>query len=168
MFSSNKPNPLHEGLTGDEFKGVLEAFQHAYELTRSRLSPEAVASIFDYLSRALPLLNTTTMFVERNLISLRDTVFQDEILRDFILDLTTAFYFFWHESGVKNTNISYHLSVACCNNFTGPDDPNLLVPRDIAIRQNDFDNTYKYLCANKWLVTYVMLYMTVRLSFSKK
>lgn len=151
----NKQERQVPPLSTEEMQLVGEAFSEALALAMSRVSKiENRAIIVGFSEMIIQTVEPMTMFTSGMLSELRDRVYRDPVVKSFIDDLALIFYTYWGESGEKNINLSYNLTVAYTfdnsNSYS-------LVPKNISERSNSIIDTYQTLCANKWLVVIALL-----------
>lgn len=93
---------------------------------------------------------------------LLDLVMVDEFYRDFVMTLTFMFFARWGEANVKFTGLVDTLSWGTAADNVNNDDKGLvLMPAAISDRLVSQADVKKYLAANKWVVTLMLIKLFV-------
>jgi hypothetical protein len=142
-------------LTTEEMKVVGGAYSEALTASLARFPDvESRKIILEFCEEVIYTTDPTIMFVPDSLNHFRDRVYRDPVIKKFIDTLITVFYTYWGDSGIKNTNLAYNLTVAFTSDFTNQYS---VIPKQIGERSNPMAETLKVLSASKMMMVLTLL-----------
>lgn len=156
--------------TIEKINVVEVAFRDAYEHTLSHF-PDTVRrnAILKFVSGITMQYSMYLAFTSEGLSKLMKDVFNNEIVRDFILRLTSAFFVRLGLSEQDKNELPEILASAMCvfpTPFVGNTSISMetvAIPEELKTRLPEYDDVKTLLITNKWLVTTVMISLYLRI-----
>jgi hypothetical protein len=147
----------------DDMETVAGAFQEAFKTVLAQyLNEEQLVAVKTFVTKVVveekPWMWSSPEGVEH----LLDLVMVDELIRDFVMTLAFTFFARWGEASVKFTGLTDALSWGTsADNDNGDDRQLVLMPDVINSRLTQQADVKKYLAANKWVVTLLLIKLFV-------
>jgi len=146
-------------LTAQEMAVVGAVFKNCIETEIVKYSAEQTEKINIYI---LNLVNSTklhTLFSPAGLKSITEEVFNDNTIRDFVLCLTDQFNCIIALSDFEERSIQYSIGYGL-NSPSFAENDYILIPQRIYENMElSGDLIFNILCANRWLLTLVLIYI---------
>lgn len=162
--SPGKSNPFQPApFVNDDMETVAAAFQAAFKTVMDQyLDDDQRDKLMQWVT-TIAVEGKPWMWISPDGQELLlDLVMVDEFYRDFVMTLTFTFLARWAEANVKFTGLTDALSWGTAADSTedGKDDL-VLMPRVIRDRLISQADVKKYLAANKWVVTLMLIKLFV-------
>lgn len=149
--------------TNDDMETVAAAFQTAFKTVMNQyLSEEQRTKLMQWVTTVAVEGKPWIWTSADGQAILLDMVMVDEFYRDFVMTLTFVFFARWGEANVKFTGLVDTLSWGTASDTASNEDKSLiLMPEDISTRLTGQVDVKRYLNANKWVVTLMLIKLFV-------
>jgi hypothetical protein len=161
----NKQEPVENPnvFVNDDMETVAAAFQTAFNTVRAQyLNDDDQLAIMTFATKVVVEEKPWMWASPEGVDHLLDLVMVDELIRDFVMTLSFTFFARWGEANVKFTGLTDALSWGTsADNDNGDNRQLVVMPEVINSRLTQQDDVKKYLAANKWIVTLLLLKLFV-------
>lgn len=131
------------------------------------LGEEKQLAIDTFIASTIFETKLHTLLTEQRMQSLIDSVFSSSAITDFILCLTDQFAFFLESDDFENRHLVYNIANQLWQTGTSSEYTPERIRNSIATNHS-FESTVLNLLNNKWIITYVMIYMFGKNSIKSK
>lgn len=147
----------------DDMETVAAAFQEAFKTVMSQyLDADQKVQLETFVTGLVVQEKPWMWASPEGADHLLDLVMVDEMIRDFVMSLTFVFFARWGEANVKFTGLTDALSWGTsADNVNNEDRQLVLMPEVIRSRLTQQSDVKKYLAANKWVVTLLLIKLFV-------
>lgn len=145
--------------TPQEMEEVAEVLREAFVAVHRNLDPEYQKRIDEFWLRLLKNGRPFMMVTTEGLNSYAKAVFGDDIQRDFVMNLTSTFFFLWGADNDTRMALMRNLSQSVCVDlglFLSKPSTYRAMPRANSDRLVDANDAYEVLVANSWLAVMAM------------
>lgn len=153
-----------KSLKADELDYVCKQFVVCLnaELKKTAMFGEdKQTKIKSFITHAVYETKLHTLLTEQRMESLINSVFNDSDITDFMLCLTDQFVFFTHSNDFEDRHLAYNIANQLWQAKTHSHPTGYTPARiqDSLATRYDYEQTVVNLMENKWIMTFVMLYM---------
>lgn len=158
--------------TPEEMEAVGDVLRNAFLSVLANFDPEYQEQINEFWRTHLKVSRPVSMVNAEGLVSYTRSVFGNDIKRDFVMQLTSTFFFMWGAENDMRLSLMKNLGSSISTDLgvyvNRPSDYRAL-PKETAARMVTSDEATEVLVANPWLAVMVMsvMYMSYR-DFEKK
>lgn len=152
-----------ESFNNDDMETVASAFQTAFQTVMKQYLDENQSKAILAFVSSIAVEEKPWMWVSpEGQDHLLDKVMVPELIRDFVMSLTFTFFARWGEAKVKFTGLVDTLSWGTAADTVNNEDKQyVLMPEVISTRLTTQPDVKKYLAANKWVVTLMLIKLFV-------
>jgi hypothetical protein len=164
MAANGKTNPFAPvEFVNDDMEIIAGAFHSAFKTVMDQYLDEGQRDKLNQWVTTIAVEGKPWMWTSGDgQALLLDLVMVDEFYRDFVMALTFLFFARWGEAGVKFTGLVDTLSWGTAADTPESEEMDLvLMPRVIRDRLVSQTDVKKYLAANKWVVTLMLIKLFV-------
>lgn len=146
-------------LTAFEMSTVSTVFIECFESEINKLSLDDKLKVDTFLISYVTCSKLHTLFTAIGLKTITEQVFDNIVIRDFILCLTDQFKCITALSDLENRSIEYSIGYGI-GDASNLEEQLILTPSRIYNSiEKDGNLIYRVLCSNSWLVTLVLIYL---------
>lgn len=145
--------------TPQEMEEVAEVLRQAFLAVHRNLDPEYQKRIDEFWLRLLKTGRPFMMVTTEGLAAYTKAVFGDDMQRDFVMNLTSTFFFMWGADNDTRLALMRNLSQSVCVDlgvFLVKPSAYRAMPRANSDRLADANDAYEVLVANSWLAVMAM------------
>lgn len=156
-FNDRQPyQDTHQGLSAEDMVRVQRAIFAAHEATLAQYIPETRNKVMAFVANLILTEKPYIWIVTENIVRLVNTIYADDLYRDYVHMLQFNFFARWGAASGKFISLVHELSWACAAG-ANPNDSFVAIPTEIRNRMPSQDEAVAVLTDNPWLVCLTLL-----------